>query len=269
MTYEMDPEQAFLNAMKMDAYNPEHNFMNTEEHPTEDSGDKNEERKEEIQEDFQTGAPLDTHNVENQEESTPSNVPAEDNADANTAAPGAVTSSDSPFTLFSSAIVQDESASDPQPAEPSELDTAGTGENDDAQKSTVNFPSAVEVQLRESESVPPQASTPTPQPGVSFPTPTPEPPRTSSAPPSADSDGVNVGTTTSSNKRKRLPQDKIGQLEDRIAEDPRGDIDAWLRLIDEHQKKGKLDEARAAYERFLEIWPHSVCILQCDLLTFV
>src|SRR5579871_1607799 len=37
-------------------------------------------------------------------------------------------------------------------------------------------------------------------------------------------------------KRKRLSQDKVGQLEDRIALDAR-DADAWLALIGEHQEK--------------------------------
>lgn len=73
---------------------------------------------------------------------------------------------------------------------------------------------------------------------------------------------TNTTTTTAapSNKRKRLPQDKVGQLEDRIAEDPRGDIDAWYSLIAEHQKKGKSDEARAVYERFFLVFPACVRI---------
>lgn len=59
-------------------------------------------------------------------------------------------------------------------------------------------------------------------------------------------------------KRKRLPQDRVGQLEDRIAEDSRGDVDAWLNLIAEHQKKGKSDEARAVFERFFTVFPACV-----------
>jgi len=35
--------------------------------------------------------------------------------------------------------------------------------------------------------------------------------------------------------KARLPHDKIGILEDRIAEDPRGDMEAWLSLISEHR----------------------------------
>lgn len=66
------------------------------------------------------------------------------------------------------------------------------------------------------------------------------------------------GAAPFTNKRKRLPQDIVGQLEDRIAEDPRGDIDAWMILIDEHRKKGKLDEARAVFERFFVVFPAAV-----------
>ncbi|KAL9044994.1 MAG: hypothetical protein Q9214_001910 [Letrouitia sp. 1 TL-2023] len=55
--------------------------------------------------------------------------------------------------------------------------------------------------------------------------------------------------------RARLPHDRIGILEDRIKEDPRGDIDSWLSLIGEHRKRGKLDDARNVYERFFSIFP--------------
>ena len=60
-------------------------------------------------------------------------------------------------------------------------------------------------------------------------------------------------------KRKRLPQDKVGQLEDRIALDAR-DADAWLSLIKEHQSKGKISDARTTYERFLKVFPDLVCL---------
>ena len=58
-------------------------------------------------------------------------------------------------------------------------------------------------------------------------------------------------------KRKRLPQDKVGQLEDRIALDAR-DADAWLALIGEHQAKGKINDARSTYERFFKVFPDLV-----------
>jgi len=58
-------------------------------------------------------------------------------------------------------------------------------------------------------------------------------------------------------KRKRLPQDKVGQLEDRLALDAR-DADAWLALIKEYQGKGKIVDARETYERFLRVFPDLV-----------
>lgn len=58
--------------------------------------------------------------------------------------------------------------------------------------------------------------------------------------------------------KTRLPADRVGILEDRIAEDPRGDIDAWLSLIADHRNKGKLDETRKVYERFFQVFPSAV-----------
>ncbi|KAK3077378.1 hypothetical protein LTS18_010429, partial [Coniosporium uncinatum] len=58
-------------------------------------------------------------------------------------------------------------------------------------------------------------------------------------------------------QKKRLPGDVIGQLEDRIAEDPRGDMDAWLSLISEHRRRNKLDEARSVFDRFFKVFPHA------------
>jgi len=66
-------------------------------------------------------------------------------------------------------------------------------------------------------------------------------------------------------KRKRLPQDKVGQLEDRVALDAR-DADAWLALIKEHQKKGKITDARNTYERFFKVFPDLVCPKQTLLI---
>jgi cleavage stimulation factor subunit 3 len=60
--------------------------------------------------------------------------------------------------------------------------------------------------------------------------------------------------------KARLPHDKTGILEDRIKEDPRGDLDAWLSLIKEHRDRNKLDDARAVYERFLKLFPQAVSV---------
>ncbi|TAQ85540.1 hypothetical protein B7494_g6137 [Chlorociboria aeruginascens] len=57
--------------------------------------------------------------------------------------------------------------------------------------------------------------------------------------------------------KARLPHDKIGILEDRIKEDPRGDLEAWLSLISEHRSRNKLDDARAVYDRFFKVFPQA------------
>ena len=62
--------------------------------------------------------------------------------------------------------------------------------------------------------------------------------------------------------KARLPHDIVGLLEDRIKEDERGDIEAWLELINEYRKKGKLDDARKIYERFFLVFPAAVSISQ-------
>jgi len=56
----------------------------------------------------------------------------------------------------------------------------------------------------------------------------------------------------------RLPHDRIGMLEDRVKEDSRGDIEAWLLLMSEHKKRNKLNEARTLYDRFFAVFPHAV-----------
>lgn len=73
-----------------------------------------------------------------------------------------------------------------------------------------------------------------------------------------------------SSSKARLPHDKVGILEDRIKEDPRGDMDAWLSLIAEHRKRNKLDDARAVYERFFKVFPtavsHVFITIECKLI---
>lgn len=77
----------------------------------------------------------------------------------------------------------------------------------------------------------------------------------------ASSTDEHAVTPSMATPRVRLPHDRIGILEDRIKEDPRGDLDAWLNLIGEHRKRGKVEDARNAYERFLNVFPSSVSIL--------
>lgn len=64
--------------------------------------------------------------------------------------------------------------------------------------------------------------------------------------------------STAGAPKARLPHDKIGLLEDRVKEDERGDMDAWLKLISEHRKRGKLEDARKVYERFFSVFPSAV-----------
>lgn len=78
--------------------------------------------------------------------------------------------------------------------------------------------------------------------------------------PSAAADSV-PAPLTQQQKKKRLAQDVAGILEDRISQDSRGDVDAWLQLINYHQKKGKIEDARAVYERFFAQFPTSVSFL--------
>ncbi|KAF2121981.1 hypothetical protein BDV96DRAFT_593923 [Lophiotrema nucula] len=61
--------------------------------------------------------------------------------------------------------------------------------------------------------------------------------------------------TVGSSSKARLPQDRVGIFEDRIAEDPRGDIEAWLSLIEEHRRRNKFDDARAVFDRFFKVFP--------------
>lgn len=67
-----------------------------------------------------------------------------------------------------------------------------------------------------------------------------------------------ITTPISAAPRARLPHDRIGILEDRIKDDPRGDMDAWLSLINEHKRRSKLDDARQVYERFFAVFPSAV-----------
>ena len=71
-----------------------------------------------------------------------------------------------------------------------------------------------------------------------------------------------------SSQKARLPNDRVGILEDRIAEDPRGDTSAWLTLIDEYRNREKFEEVRAVYDRFLRLFPSAVsdCPHLCEAL---
>ena len=72
--------------------------------------------------------------------------------------------------------------------------------------------------------------------------------------PSTNGQVMNITT------KPRLPHDRIGILEDKIKEDEKGNLGAWLELIAELKKRGKNEEVRKAYERFLAVFPMAVSL---------
>lgn len=52
--------------------------------------------------------------------------------------------------------------------------------------------------------------------------------------------------------------DRTAVLEGRVKRDPRGDMDAWLSLIEEYRRRNSMDDLRSVYNRFLEVFPQSV-----------
>ncbi|CAE7210127.1 hypothetical protein P3342_011985 [Pyrenophora teres f. teres] len=80
-------------------------------------------------------------------------------------------------------------------------------------------------------------------------------PSVAPATPAPSASASTSASASASAPKLRLPQDRAGILEDRIAEDPRGDIEAWLSLIEEHRRRHKHDDARAVFERFLKLFP--------------
>jgi len=72
-------------------------------------------------------------------------------------------------------------------------------------------------------------------------------------------DGASTSQTAQSAPlAHRLPHDKVGQLEDRIQDDPKADTDAWMTLISHYKEKDQPDNARKVYDRFLAVFPSAV-----------
>ena len=84
--------------------------------------------------------------------------------------------------------------------------------------------------------------------------------------PALTANGLNGGVTAGSTpvsaltagSARQVPQDKVVVLEERVREDPRGAMDAWLGLMAEHRARDDYDAARQVYGRFLETFPQSV-----------
>ncbi|KAK4143046.1 uncharacterized protein C8A04DRAFT_37772 [Dichotomopilus funicola] len=51
--------------------------------------------------------------------------------------------------------------------------------------------------------------------------------------------------------------DKTAQLEERVRDDPRGAMEAWLALIAEHRSKNDIEQSRQIYDRFLAVFPQA------------
>lgn len=75
--------------------------------------------------------------------------------------------------------------------------------------------------------------------------------------PSPSPSDVN-GSVVPAVSRSRLAHDVIGILEDRIKDDPRGDIEAYHQLIEELKSRNKEDEVRKVYEDYLKVFPVDV-----------
>lgn len=92
--------------------------------------------------------------------------------------------------------------------------------------------------------------------------PTPQPPATAvAAAPAEQPPKINGTELQQLPLPARLPHDKVGQLEERITDDPKGDTKAWLSLVDHYYEKGQYDNARKIYQRFIETFPTAVCCL--------
>ena len=70
--------------------------------------------------------------------------------------------------------------------------------------------------------------------------------------------------TPAQSDTQRLPHDKVGELEDRIKEDPKADTNAWKALISHYREKGQLEQARSVYKRFFEVFPDAVSEIPTD-----
>lgn len=103
----------------------------------------------------------------------------------------------------------------------------------------------------------PRTATATPAPTASDVPPQPDPPRSP----------VNGAAVAPGLPKSRLAHDVVGILEDRIKDDPRGDIDAYLELIQEFKNRNKQDEVRRVYEQYLSVFPFAVRVLPLPVLS--
>ena len=76
--------------------------------------------------------------------------------------------------------------------------------------------------------------------------------------PGAAANGQAQPSPVAANPQQKVAQDKAAVLEDRVRDDPRGAMDAWLALVREYRDRSKINDARKAYDRFLAVFPQAV-----------
>lgn len=103
------------------------------------------------------------------------------------------------------------------------------------------------VQVSTATAVPGNVLSPSVQPSAA-PTPLPE----------SNDAAVPSQTAQSATFAQRLPHDRVGLLEDRMKDDPKADIDAWISLLSHYKEKDQPDNVRKVYEKFLAVFPTSV-----------
>jgi cleavage stimulation factor subunit 3 len=134
-----------------------------------------------------------------------------------------------------------------------------------AQSTSLNGSAHISSVPQNTASLSPSASLQVDSPAASKPV-TPAAPGVQNAPPIMQPDTTNAtappvqtnGSSQPNPAQQRLPHDKVGQLEDRIKDDPKADTDAWRSLIAHYREKGQLDKMRTVYSRFLEVFPSAV-----------
>lgn len=196
-----------------------------------------------------------SHDQQTQEPSTSSAVSQfapgespEDDADSGEYDPESVIISTTATPVPASAAVPPPTASTSSPRPAKKPKKAGgfiVGSSDDEDDSPA--PPQLSVTLQ------PQAvNAATDAPAQSFT----HPPQQQNAPPHEAEPPTQVSNGQASNQQ--MPADFVSIFEERVKKDPRGDMDAWLALIEETRRQNVVQNSRSVYERFLQAFPQSV-----------
>ena len=77
------------------------------------------------------------------------------------------------------------------------------------------------------------------------------------------------GSVVPAVSKSRLAHDTVGILEDRIKDDPRGDTEAYLELINEFKSRNKEDDVRRIYDEYLKVFPLDVSLAPYPLMCWL